>query len=125
MLYGPVSHRVCRCNAGCQSRRPAARFVGSHPERISRMRIQPANRRLGILLSGRGSNFEAIADHIGAGKLNAEIAVVVSNRESAPGLERARARGLPSLYIPSRARPREDFDREVVEVLKKHGVSLV
>ena len=58
------------------------------------MKIQPANRRLGILLSGRGSNFEAIADRIASGKLNAEIAVVISNVETAPGLERARARGL-------------------------------
>src|SRR5439155_264603 len=89
------------------------------------MKIRPANRRLGILLSGRGSNFEAIADRIGSGQLNAEIAVVVSNVESAPGLERARARGLAAVYIASRQRPREDFDREAVEVLKKHDVSLV
>src|SRR2546427_3164100 len=88
------------------------------------MRIQPANRRLGILLSGRGSNFEAIADRIASGKLNAEIAVVISNVESAPGFERARARGLTTVYIPSQ-RPREEFDREVVEQLRKHNVSLV
>ncbi len=89
------------------------------------MKIQPANRRLGILLSGRGSNFEAIADRIASGKLNAEIAVVISNVESALGLERARARGLNAVYIPSRQRSREQFDREVVEVLRKHNVSLV
>jgi phosphoribosylglycinamide formyltransferase-1 len=89
------------------------------------MKIQPANRRLGILLSGRGSNFEAIAENISSGKLNAEIAVVISNVEAAPGLERARARGLNAIYIPSRQRSREDFDREAVEVLKKHNVSLV
>jgi phosphoribosylglycinamide formyltransferase-1 len=89
------------------------------------MKIVPANRRLGILLSGRGSNFEAIADRISSGKLNAEIAVVVSNVESAPGLESARARGLNAVYIPSRNRPREDFDREVVDVLRKHNVSVV
>ena len=89
------------------------------------MKIQPANRRLGILLSGRGSNFEAIAERIANGKLNAEIAVVVSNIESAPGLEMARGRGLRSFFIPSRGRPREEFDREVVEVLRKHDVSLV
>jgi phosphoribosylglycinamide formyltransferase-1 len=89
------------------------------------MKIQPANRRLGILLSGRGSNFDAIADHIAAGKLNAEIAVVISNVESAPGLEHARARGLNGVYIPSRQRTREEFDREAVEVLRKHQVSLV
>ena len=89
------------------------------------MRIQPANRRLGILLSGRGSNFEAIAGRIASGGLNAEIAVVISNVESAPGLERARARGLQAVYIPSQNRPREEFDREAVEVLKRNNVSLV
>jgi phosphoribosylglycinamide formyltransferase 1 len=89
------------------------------------MKIQPANRRLGILLSGRGSNFEAIADRIAAGKLNAEIAVVISNVENAPGLELARARGLTAVYIPSRQRAREEFDREVIEVLRTHNVSLV
>ena len=89
------------------------------------MRIQPANRKLGILLSGRGSNFEAIADRIASGKLNAEIAVVVSNVESAPGLQHARERGLKTDFIPSRQRPREDFDREAVSILKQHDVSLV
>jgi phosphoribosylglycinamide formyltransferase-1 len=89
------------------------------------MKIQPANRRLGILLSGRGSNFDAIADHIDSGELQAEIAVVISNVENAAGLEHARARGLKTAYIPSRQRPREDFDRETVELLKQHQVSLV
>jgi phosphoribosylglycinamide formyltransferase-1 len=89
------------------------------------MKIRPANRRLGILLSGRGSNFEAIADHIASGRLNAEIAVVISNVESAPGLERARARGLNAVFIPSKQRSREEFDREAVAALKKHNVSLV
>src|SRR5262249_18522951 len=89
------------------------------------MRIQPANRRLGILLSGRGSNFEAIADRIISGKLNAEIAVVISNVESAPGFQRARAQGLNAVFIPSQNRPREEFDREAVEVLRKHTASLV
>jgi phosphoribosylglycinamide formyltransferase-1 len=89
------------------------------------MKIRPANRRLGILLSGRGSNFEAIADHIASGQLNAEIAVVISNVESAPGLERARARGLNAVFIPSKQRSREEFDREAVAALKEHNVSLV
>ena len=89
------------------------------------MKIQPANRRLGILLSGRGSNFAAIADRIAAGQLNAEIAVVVSNVESAPGLEQARARGLNAVFIPSRQRSRGQFDAAVVEVLRKHNISLV
>jgi len=89
------------------------------------MRIQPANRRLGVLLSGRGSNFEAIVDRIVSGKLNAEIAAVISNVESAPGFQRARARGLNAVFIPSQNRPREEFDREAVEVLRKHNASLV
>ena len=89
------------------------------------MKIQPANRRLGILLSGRGSNFEAIADRIASHQLDAEIAAVISNVESAPGLEKARARGLNAVYIPSRNRAREEFDREAVEVLRKQNVSLV
>jgi phosphoribosylglycinamide formyltransferase 1 len=89
------------------------------------MKIQPANRRLGILLSGRGSNFEAIADRIVAGKLHAEIAIVISNVDTARGLELAKARGLPAAYIPSLRRSREDFDGEVIEVLKKHNVALV
>jgi phosphoribosylglycinamide formyltransferase-1 len=89
------------------------------------MKIQPANRRLGILLSGRGSNFEAIADRIAAGKLNAEIAVVISNVQSAPGLESARARGLDAVFIPSKNRSREEFDHECVELLRKRDVSLV
>jgi len=89
------------------------------------MKIQPANRRLGILLSGRGSNFEAIADRIAAGKLNAEIAVVISNVESARGFEQARALGLNAVFISSRNRSREEFDGEAVEVLRKHNASLV
>jgi phosphoribosylglycinamide formyltransferase-1 len=92
---------------------------------INKMQIQPANRRLGILLSGRGSNFDAIADHIAAGKLDAEIGVVISNVDGAPGLEHARTRGLNGVYIPSRQRPREEFDCEAVEVLRKNQVSLV
>jgi phosphoribosylglycinamide formyltransferase 1 len=89
------------------------------------MKIQPANRRLGILLSGRGSNFEAIADRIASGSLNAEIAVVISNVESARGLERARVRGFDAVFIPSRNRPREEFDREARDVLRKYHASLV
>jgi phosphoribosylglycinamide formyltransferase 1 len=89
------------------------------------MKIQPANRRLGILLSGRGSNFEAIADRIVSGKLNAEIAAVISNVESARGFEQARARGLNAVFISSRNRSREEFDRETVDVLRKQNASLV
>src|SRR5271167_1025006 len=82
-------------------------------------------KNLGILLSGRGSNFEAIADNAASGKLDANIAVVISNREDAPGIESARRRGLPALAIPSKGKPREEHDREVVAVLREHQVDLV
>ena len=89
------------------------------------MKVVPRNRRLGILLSGRGSNFEAIAASIAAGKLHAEIAIVISNVESAPGLARARERGLKAVCIPSRGKEREQFDAELVDALKKADVGLV
>lgn len=81
--------------------------------------------KLGILLSGRGSNFEAIADSIKAGHLQAEIAIVISNRADAPGLESARRRGLNAKLIPSKGRVREEHDREVIAALKEAGVDLV
>jgi len=81
--------------------------------------------RLGILLSGRGSNFVAIADRVAAGGIPAEIAVVVSNRPDAPGLEEARRRGLDTLMIPSRGLEREQYDRQVVEGLRQRKVGLV
>jgi phosphoribosylglycinamide formyltransferase-1 len=81
---------------------------------------------LGILLSGRGSNFVAIADSIDAGRIpGARIAVVISNRTDALGSSIARDRGLNALVIPSKAKPREDHDREVVAALKQHSVDLV
>jgi phosphoribosylglycinamide formyltransferase 1 len=81
---------------------------------------------LGILLSGRGSNFVAIADSVDAGRIpGAQIAVVISNKTDAPGLATARQRGLAALAIPSKGTPREDHDREVVAALKQHGVDLV
>ena len=81
---------------------------------------------LGILLSGRGSNFVAIADSINAGRLrDARIAVVISNQADAPGIATARARGLNPLVIPSKGKPREEHDREVVAALKANGVELV
>ncbi len=82
-------------------------------------------KKLGILLSGRGSNFEAIARNVQAGKIPAEIAVVISNREEAPGLETARQMGLTTRFIPSKGKEREAFDREVVTVLKEFRVDLV
>ena len=81
---------------------------------------------LGILLSGRGSNFVAIADSIDAGRIpGAQIAVVISNKADASGIATARARGLTALVIPSKGRPREEHDREVVAALKQHGVDLI
>src|SRR5713226_742591 len=81
---------------------------------------------LGILLSGRGSNFVAIADSIAAGRIpNARIVVVISNRADAPGLETARQRGLNALVISSKGRPREEHDREVVAALLDNKVDLI
>jgi len=82
-------------------------------------------KRLGILLSGRGSNFEAIANNIASGRLSAEIAAVISNRPEARGLEIAGERGLPSVLIPSKGVAREEYDRRVVAELQKRGVELV
>ncbi|MFZ0275561.1 MAG: phosphoribosylglycinamide formyltransferase [Candidatus Sulfotelmatobacter sp.] len=81
---------------------------------------------LGILLSGRGSNFVAIADSIDADRVaDARIAVVISNRADAPGVAAARQRGLNAVVIPSKGRTREGHDREVVGVLNQHNVDLV
>jgi phosphoribosylglycinamide formyltransferase-1 len=82
-------------------------------------------KNLGILLSGRGSNFEAIARNVQAGKIPAKIAVVISNREEAPGLERARQMGLATRFIPSKGKEREVYDREVVATLEEAQVDLV
>lgn len=82
-------------------------------------------KKLGILLSGRGSNFEAIVRNVQAGKIPAEIAVVVSNKDDAPGLATARKLGLPTRFISSKNKEREAYDREVVEVLNEFQVDLV
>ena len=83
-------------------------------------------KNLGILLSGRGSNFEAIASNVAAGKIpDARIALVISNRADAGGLEIARKLGLKSLIIPSKGKERKDHDREVVAALQEHEVDLV
>ena len=82
--------------------------------------------RIGVLLSGRGSNFEALAGSIASGRIpNAEIAIVISNREGAPGIERAKARGIATSAIPSKGLERETYDRQVVAVLNEHKVDLV
>ena len=83
-------------------------------------------KRLGVLLSGRGSNFEALADSIAAGRIpDAQISIVVSNRDDAPGLARAEARGIPSRIIPSKGLERETYDRMVVAALDDARVNLV
>jgi len=83
-------------------------------------------KRLGILLSGRGSNFIAIADAIREGRLTGcEIAVVLSNIPDAGGLDAARQMGLPAIAIPSAGRKRAEHDAEMVATLREHGVDLV
>jgi phosphoribosylglycinamide formyltransferase 1 len=83
-------------------------------------------KRIGVLLSGRGSNFEALADSVAAGRIaNAEIALVVSNREGAPGIEKARARGIETRIIPSKGLEREAYDKQVVAALREKKVDLV
>ncbi|MGC1167403.1 MAG: phosphoribosylglycinamide formyltransferase, partial [Candidatus Acidiferrales bacterium] len=79
-----------------------------------------------VLLSGRGSNFEALADSISAGRIpDSEIAIVLSNREGAPGIEKARARGIPAQAIPSKGLEREAYDKLVVAALRENNVDLV
>lgn len=83
-------------------------------------------KRIGVLLSGRGSNFEALAESIAAGRIpGAEIALVISNREGAPGIDRARARGFEARVIPSKGLEREAYDRQVVAALKERRVELI
>jgi phosphoribosylglycinamide formyltransferase-1 len=85
----------------------------------------PSQKKIGVLLSGRGSNFQAIADAVAAGRLQAEIAIVISNRADAPGLEAATKRGLNTLLIPSKGRAREEHDAEVIHALTTAEVELV
>ncbi|HML18560.1 MAG TPA: phosphoribosylglycinamide formyltransferase [Bryobacteraceae bacterium] len=82
-------------------------------------------KRLGILLSGRGSNFGAIADSIAAGRLEAEIAIVISNRAGAPGIAAAHQRGFRSAVLDSKGLDREIYDRELIDLLRAHRVDLV
>ena len=84
------------------------------------------NRRLGVLISGRGSNLQAIIDAIAAGRLAAEIAVVISNRPDAPGLERARRAGIETAVLDHTAHgSREAYDRELAAALRRYDVALV
>jgi len=83
-------------------------------------------KRIGVLLSGRGSNFAALAESVASGRIpDAEIAIVVSNREGAPGIDRAKAHGIAARVIPSKGLERETYDRLVVAVLQEHHVDLV
>jgi phosphoribosylglycinamide formyltransferase-1 len=83
-------------------------------------------KRIGVLLSGRGSNFEALADSVAAGRIpNAEVAIVISNREGAPGIDKAQQRGIATKVIPSKGLEREAYDRQVVAVLQQHKADLV
>jgi phosphoribosylglycinamide formyltransferase 1 len=82
-------------------------------------------KNLGILISGRGSNFEAIARNVADGRIPAKIALVVSNRKEAPGLQRARQMGLNARFIPSQGKDREAYDREVVAALREFQIDLI
>jgi phosphoribosylglycinamide formyltransferase 1 len=83
-------------------------------------------KRIGVLLSGRGSNFEALAESVSAGRLpNAEIAVVISNQPDATGLKKAEARGIPARMIPSKGLQREAYDRQVAAILQEYKVDLI
>ncbi len=83
-------------------------------------------KHIGVLLSGRGSNFDALAASVAAGRIpNAEISIVVSNRETAQGIEKARARGMDARVIPSKGLEREAYDRQVVAALHEKNVDLV
>jgi phosphoribosylglycinamide formyltransferase-1 len=82
--------------------------------------------RIGILLSGRGSNFVALADSVDSARIpNSEIALVLSNREGAPGIDRAKERGLPTRVISSKGLERETYDRQVVAALQESKVDLI
>ncbi|MGA2411228.1 MAG: phosphoribosylglycinamide formyltransferase [Candidatus Binataceae bacterium] len=81
--------------------------------------------KLGVLISGEGTNLQAIIDAVERRELKAEIRVVISNKRTARGLERARRHGIPAVFIEHRNKPREDFDRELVAALQAHEVELV
>lgn len=83
-------------------------------------------KHIGVLLSGRGSNFDALAASVEAGRIpNADISIVISNRDNAPGIEKARARGIDARVIPSVGLERETYDRQVVAALREKKVDLV
>ncbi len=82
--------------------------------------------RIMVMISGRGSNFRAIHDSIRAGKIDAEVALVFSNREEAAGLQIAQERGLETLYINPKLYPvKEDYDQEIIRQARKRGIDLI
>lgn len=84
------------------------------------------NKRIGVLLSGRGSNFEALADSVARGRIpNSEIAIVISNKPDALGLERAKLRGITARALPSKGLQREEYDRQIVAILQEYRVDLI
>ena len=88
--------------------------------------ITESNRRIGVLISGRGTNLQALIDAVADGRLNATITVVIANDAAAAGLERARQAGIEALAVSHRGWPsRDDFDRELVRELQSRGVTLV
>jgi phosphoribosylglycinamide formyltransferase-1 len=80
---------------------------------------------VGVLISGRGTNLHALIDAAAAGRLGGRIAVVISNVEDAPGLERARKAGIPAHFRDHRGRPRDEFDQQLAALLREHAVDLV
>ena len=82
--------------------------------------------RLGVLASGRGSNLQSIMDAAAAGKINAEVAVVISDNKDAFALERARKAGIPALHVnPKNFGSKEEYERAIIKLLKEHNVKLV
>jgi len=83
-------------------------------------------KHIGVLLSGRGSNFDALAESVASGRIpNADLPIVISNQENAPGIEKARARGIDARVLPSKGLEREIYDRQVVAALREKSVDLV
>jgi len=90
------------------------------------LELASQGRRLGVLISGRGTNLQSIIDAIGSGRLNAAIGIVISNRADAAGLQRARAAGLQTLFLSHKEyASREEYDRALVAALRAHGADLV
>jgi phosphoribosylglycinamide formyltransferase-1 len=104
---------------------PISEISGKRPSSFVIQINVASQKKIGVLLSGRGSNFLAIADAIDGGRLQAEVALVISNRADAPGLEAAKKRGLNARLIPSKGQTREEHDAEVTHALTAAEVELV